>query len=99
VIDEGNREGLRIEVGRSISSLRVTRIMSELVEFYGKPLAIRLDNGPELTAESFTEWAKEQGIELRFIQITPVSGRFRHHSIARKASIDAGFRNIAGPTQ
>ena len=27
-----------------------------------------LDNGPELTAESFTEWAKEQGIELRFIQ-------------------------------
>jgi len=68
VIDEGNREGLRIEVGRSISSLRVTRIMSELVEFYGKPQAIRLDNGPELTAESFTEWAKEQGIELRFIQ-------------------------------
>ena len=58
VIDEGNREGLRIEVGRSISSLRVTRIMSELVEFYG----------PELTAESFTEWAKGQGIELRFIQ-------------------------------
>ena len=44
VIDEGNREGLRIEVGRSISSLRVTRIMSELVEFYGKPQAIRLDN-------------------------------------------------------
>ena len=42
--------------------------MCELVEFYGKPTAIRLDNGPELTAESFTEWAKEQGIELRFIQ-------------------------------
>lgn len=68
VIDEGKREGLRIEVGRSISGLRVTRIMSELVEFYGKPQAVRLDNGPELTAESFTEWVKEQGIELRFIQ-------------------------------
>ena len=67
MIDEGNREGLRIEVGRSISSLRVMRIMSELVQFYGKPTAIRLDNGRELTAESFTEWAKEQGIELRFI--------------------------------
>ena len=63
VIDEGNREGLRIEVGRSISSLRVTRIMSELVVYYGNPTAIRLDNGPELTAESFTEWDKEQGIE------------------------------------
>jgi hypothetical protein len=34
--------------------------------------------------------------ELR--QITPVSGRFRHHSIALQASIRAGFRNIAGPT-
>ena len=42
--------------------------MSELVEFYGKPQAIRLDNGPELTAGLFTEWAKEQDIELRFIQ-------------------------------
>ena len=40
----------------------------EKVEVHGKRLAIRLDNGPELTAESFTAWAKEQGIELRFIQ-------------------------------
>lgn len=44
VFVEGNLEGLRIEVARSISSLRVTRIMSNLVAFYNKPLAIRLDN-------------------------------------------------------
>jgi putative transposase len=68
VIDEGNREALRIEVGTSISAARVVRVMNELIEVYGRPTAIRLDNGPELTAELFTDWAKEHGITLRFIQ-------------------------------
>jgi putative transposase len=68
VIDEGNREALSIEVGTSISAARVVRVMNELIEVYGKPDAIRLDNGPELTAELFTEWAENHGIELRFIQ-------------------------------
>jgi putative transposase len=67
-INEGNLEGSRIEVGRHICSLRVTRIMSELVECFGKPGVIRLGNGPDLTADAFTIWAKEQGIELCFIQ-------------------------------
>jgi putative transposase len=68
VIDEGNREALRIEVGTSISAARVVRVMNELIEVYGKPAAIRLDNGPELTAELFTDWAKKHGTQLRFIQ-------------------------------
>jgi hypothetical protein len=38
--------------------------LSELVDCFGKPAAIRLDNAPELTADAFTTWAKEQGIEL-----------------------------------
>jgi len=49
VIDEGNREALRIEIGRSITAARVVRIMNELIEVYGRPEAIRLDNGAELT--------------------------------------------------
>jgi putative transposase len=44
VIDEGNREGLRIEIGRSITAARVVRVMNELIEVYGRPHAIRLDN-------------------------------------------------------
>ena len=44
VIDEGNREALRIEVGTSISAIRLQRVMNELIEVYGKPQAIRLDN-------------------------------------------------------
>jgi putative transposase len=49
VIDEGNREALRIECGTSIPSARLVRVMNQLVEVYGKPQAIRLDNGPEMT--------------------------------------------------
>lgn len=68
IIDEGNREGLRIECGSSISSLRLVRVMQELVEVYGKPEAIRLDNGPEMTSHTFVDWARDQGIRLMFIQ-------------------------------
>ena len=68
VIDEGNREALRIECGTSIPSTRVVRVMNQLIEVYGKPEALRLDNGPELTADKFTDWAKEHGVKLLFIQ-------------------------------
>ncbi len=68
VIDEGNREALRIECGSSIPSSRLLRVMDELIEFYGKPQAIRMDNGPEMTSAKFVSWAEQHGIALRFIQ-------------------------------
>jgi len=68
VIDEGNREALRIECGTSIPSARVVRVMDQLIEVYGRPEAIRLDNGPELTATAFTDWAEKRQIKLMFIQ-------------------------------
>lgn len=68
VMDEGNREALDIEVATSIPARRVIRVMQRLVELYGKPKALRLDNGSELTSTAFTEWCGEQRIELRFIQ-------------------------------
>jgi len=68
VIDEGNREALRIEAGTSIPSSRVVRVMNQLIELYGKPEALRLDNGPELTADAFVDWAKDHGVKLLFIQ-------------------------------
>ena len=42
VIDEGNREALRIEVGTSMSAIRVVRIMDELIDVYGKPAGLGL---------------------------------------------------------
>jgi putative transposase len=68
VIDEGNREGLAIEIGTSIPSARVVRVMEQLIDLHGRPGSVRLDNGPELTAETFVDWCQRQGIELRYIQ-------------------------------
>jgi putative transposase len=68
VIDEGNREALLIEVDTSISAIRLQRAMNELIYVYGKPQAIRIDNGPEISALSLVDWAERQNILLRFIQ-------------------------------
>src|SRR5574343_613547 len=68
VIDEGNREALRIECGTSIPSSRLVRVMNQLIEVYGQPQAIRMDNGPEMTSTTFTEWAETQGIQLLYIE-------------------------------
>jgi hypothetical protein len=64
-LDEGNRQALGIEVAHSIPSLRVIRVMEQLIEMHGKPKALRVDNGPELTAIAFTEWCANHGIEVR----------------------------------
>ncbi|MBN3342775.1 IS3 family transposase [Pectobacterium brasiliense] len=68
VIDEANRECLTIEVGTSIPSARLIRVLNRLVDYYGSPDAIRLDNGPEMISGAFTEWAARKGIAIRYIQ-------------------------------
>ncbi len=47
VIDDYNREGLTIDVDFSLPSARVIRALNQVIEWRGKPLAIRCDNGPE----------------------------------------------------
>ena len=68
VLDEANREALGIEVGTSLPASRVVRVLDQLVELYGRPAAVRLDNGPELTAETFAAWCRTNQVEARFIQ-------------------------------
>jgi putative transposase len=68
VIDEFNREGLRIEVDTSLPAVRVIRELNELVEVRGASLSIRLDNGPEFIAHALTQWAQSKGITLQHIQ-------------------------------
>ena len=55
VIDEANREALAIEVGTLIPARRLIRTLSRLVDWYGAPDSIRLDNDPEMTSQDFTE--------------------------------------------
>ena len=68
VLDEGVREALGIEIDTSLPARRVVRVLDRLVNWRGAPLAIRLDNGPELLATEFVTWCERHGIELRYIQ-------------------------------
>lgn len=68
VLDEGIREALTIVVDTSIPSGRVIRTLEQLVEWRGKPAAIRCDNGPEFCAQSLVTWCNDRGIEIRYIQ-------------------------------
>ncbi|OEU24535.1 transposase, partial [Yersinia ruckeri] len=68
VIDDFNREALAIEVDFSLPASRVIRTLEQLIEWKGKPTAIRCDNGPEYTGKMLMSWAVHQNITLRFIQ-------------------------------
>lgn len=68
MLDEGNREGLEIAMGLSLPSRRVTRTLDELVAVYGCPSAIRVDNGPEFTAQTFVDWCAEHSVAILYIQ-------------------------------
>jgi putative transposase len=68
VLDEGNREALEIAIGPSLPSRRVTRVLDELVAIHGRPAAVRVDNGPEFTAQVFVDWCTAHGIAVHYIQ-------------------------------
>lgn len=68
VIDEANREALAIKVAQSLPASMLIRTMDRLVDWYGAPLSIRMDNGPEMTSHDFVEWAQRKGIALNYIE-------------------------------
>ena len=68
VLDEGNREGLEITAGTSMPSRRVTRVLDTLVALHGCPVAIRVDNGPEFTAQPFVDWCTAHRVAIHYIQ-------------------------------
>lgn len=68
VLDDYNREGLGIEVDQSLPSARVIRTLEQIIEWRGKPAAIRCDNGPEYISQGLVDWANEHQITLMYIQ-------------------------------
>lgn len=68
ILDEGNREGLAIEVATSIPSPRVVRVLDDLVTLHGCPGALRTDNGPEFIAQPLVEWCEAHAVALHYIQ-------------------------------
>lgn len=47
VLDDFKREGLGIEVDFSLPAERVVRSLNRIIEWRGRPLIVRVDNGPE----------------------------------------------------
>lgn len=68
IIDDYNREALKMEPYFSITTKRVIAILERLVFEKGKPQAIRVDNGPEFIANDLKDWMGKMDIRLQFIQ-------------------------------
>lgn len=68
VIDDYNREGLGIDVDISLPATRVILSLDRIIEWRGKPGAIRCDNGPEYISDLLAKWADKHDIQLEFIQ-------------------------------
>lgn len=68
VIDDANREALAIESNFSMRSLNVIWVLNYLLNRRGKPMFIRMDNGPEFIAKIMQTWSLAHGIEFIYIQ-------------------------------
>lgn len=68
VIDDFNREARAIDIDCSLPATRVVRSLNQVIEWRGKPMAIRSDNGPEYISPVLKDWAAEHEIRLDYIQ-------------------------------
>ena len=68
VIDDFNREALAIEIDFSLPAERVIRALEQIIEWRGKPAAIRCDNGPENISGAVQSWAARRHIRIDYIQ-------------------------------
>ena len=68
IVDDFTRECRTIEVDTSLSGRRLVRVLEGVCAEHGRPRALVMDNGPELTSKALDAWAYRDGVELRFIQ-------------------------------
>jgi putative transposase len=68
VIDDFNREALGIEIDFSLPAERVIRALAQIIEWRGKPVAIRCDRSSENISGAVQSWAARQQIRIDYIQ-------------------------------
>ena len=62
IVNDYRREALEIDDDLSLPSERALRSLDQIIEWRGKPAAIRCDNSPEYTAHEFLNWANKKSI-------------------------------------
>lgn len=67
VIDAWTRERPHIEVGFSLTGVRVARVLEQLRQRERLPNLIQVDNGPEFVCKALDAWAHKLGIKLQLI--------------------------------
>jgi putative transposase len=69
VVDEHTREALAITVDRRIDADETVKVLDRLVVERGRPPRfIRMDNGPELTANALRDWCRFTGAGTSYIE-------------------------------
>ena len=61
-VDEYTREALAMRVARSIDADHTTRVLDQIARERGAgPDLVRMDNGPEMTANALRDWCRFSG--------------------------------------
>jgi len=68
VIDDYNREALCMDIDFSLPTEKVILSLERIIEWRGKPAALRCDNGPEYISQRLIEWANSKRITLIYTQ-------------------------------
>jgi transposase InsO family protein len=92
IIDEYTREALATEAARSFTADATVAVLDRLVRDLGRrPVHVRIDNGPELTAHALADWCRFTGVDPAFIDpgspwqnevCESFNGRFRDEFLA-----------------
>ena len=62
IVDDCTREALATVVDRSLSGVRMTRELNNLIRRRGLPDMIVSDNGAEMTSHAVLRWSQETGV-------------------------------------
>lgn len=67
IVDDFSREALATVADISLSGLRLTRELDELIRRRGRPDMIVSDNGTEMTSHAVLRWCQETGVGWHYI--------------------------------